>query len=112
MSAVFLFIHMRPPLYPKKPDISEKLFYHYKISPSIYVLFDSDMNTPLAYGSFNFVGSVISELPKSSTIFYYEADGREGWKMKRSYKPNKESVDSQKTAQRVEQKKEDGNKGV
>lgn len=105
-------MRMRPPPYPKKPDKSERLFYHYKISPSVYVLFDSDMSTALAYGSFNYVGSVITTLPPTSTIFYFEQDNRQGWKMKRTYKPSRESVDTDTTAKRVDQKKEEGNKGV
>lgn len=97
----------RPPPYPKKIEKTERLFYHYKINPSIYTLFDSDMSTPIAYGSFNYVSGVISQLPKNSTIFYFELHTREGWKMKRVYKPDNTSEETSKAKNRVNDKKSD-----
>lgn len=105
---VILFMWMaRPPPFPKKPESSEKLFYHFKIDPATYVLFDSDLSTAIAYGSKNLVSATIINLPKSVTIFYYEPDTNIGWKMKRRYKPDNttELVDSAKN--RVEEKKSD-----
>ena len=101
---------MRPLPYPKKINIKEKLYYHYKIDASCYSLFDSALDTPIAYGSFNFVASVISNLPKTSTIFYYEVDKQLGWKMKRTYNPDNKTVeteDKKKAVDRAEQKKKD-----
>ena len=95
----------RPPPYPKKSDTSERLFYHYKINPSTFALFDSDMDTAVAYGSFNYVAGVISQLPKSSTIFYFELNSRESWKMKRTYRPDKTSEETSKAKERVDGKK-------
>ena len=95
----------RPPPYPKKSDTSERLFYHYKINPSTFALFDSDMDTAVAYGSFNYVAGVISQLPKSSTIFYFELNSRGGWKMKRTYRPDKTSEETSKAKERVDGKK-------
>lgn len=97
----------RPPPFPKKPDNSEKLFYHFKIDPSTYVLFDSDLSTAVAYGSKNLVSATIVNLPTSTTIFYYEPDTSIGWKMKRRYKPDN-TTESEKTAKnRVIEKKEE-----
>lgn len=102
----------RPPPYPKKFDSDERLFYHYKINPSTFVLFDSDMSTSVAYGSFNYVAGVISQLPKSSTIFYFEPHSREGWKMKRSYRPDKTSEESATAKAKVDQKKSEKQEDV
>ena len=95
----------RPPPYPKKYDATERLFYHYKVNPSVFVLFDSDMDTPVAYGSFNYVAAVIAQLPKTSTIFYFELNTREGWKMKRTYRPDKTSEETSKAKERIDGKK-------
>ena len=83
---------MRPTPYPKKIDWKEKVYYHFKIDPTNYALFDSEMTTPAIYGSFNLVAAVITNLPKSVTIFYFETNEREGWKMKRSYHPDKSTA--------------------
>jgi hypothetical protein len=100
----------RPLPYPKKIDIKEKLYYHYKVDASRYALFDSDLDTPIAYGSWNFVGATINKLPPSSTIFYYEVDKQIGWKMKRSYSPDKQTQDTEertKSVEKAEEKKKD-----
>jgi len=96
---------MRPPPYPKKIELTEDLFFHFKLSASTYSLFDSTMSTPLAYGSNNFVGATISRLSNKATIFYFELDNRSGWKMKRVYKPNKETVASSKIKKVIENEK-------
>lgn len=69
------------------------------------MLFDSDMDTAVAYGSFNYVGSVISNLPTTSTIFYFELHPREGWKMKRTYRPDKTSEETGKSKEKITEKK-------
>lgn len=96
---------MRPPPYPKKIETKEDLFFHFKLDASTYSLFDSTMSTPLAYGSFNFVAATIKNLSPSSTIFYFELDNQQGWKMKRTYKPNKESAETADKKNKVEDKK-------
>ena len=93
---------MRTTPYPKKIDYREKVYYHFKIDATNYALFDSEMNTATAYGSYNLVASIISTLPKSVTIFYFEIDKREGWRMKRSYNPEKKTVSDEKRKQDVE----------
>jgi hypothetical protein len=101
---------MRPLPYPKKISPKEKLYYHYKIDPSCYALYDSALDTPIAYGSYNFVGAVLAGLPPTVTIFYYEVDNQMGWKMKKRYSPNKQTVDTadaKKTVDNAEEKKKD-----
>lgn len=99
---------MRPPPYPKKIEKLERLFYYYKIDPSNYSLFDSDMNTPIICGSYNLVAAKIANLPPTSTIFYFELHPREGWKMKRIYKPTLASEESGVAKERIDSKKETG----
>jgi hypothetical protein len=94
---------MRPTPYPKKIDWKEKVYYHYKIDAANYALFDSEMNTPAVYGSFNLVAAVITNLPESVTIFYFETDERTGWKMKRSYKPDKKTATDKEKKNAVQQ---------
>jgi hypothetical protein len=77
----------KKPVHLKEIAFGEKVFFYYKIDPTTHVLYDSDMGEPVAYGSINLVGAVISNLPKSSTIYYFEPDKSLGWRMKRSYKP-------------------------
>lgn len=97
---------MRPPPYPKKIEFGEKLFFHYKLNATTYALFDSTMSTPVAYGSNNFVGGAISKLSKNAMIFYFELDNREGWKMKRTYKPNKDIAKPDEKKKIIEAKNE------
>ena len=90
---------MRPPPYPKKIELKERLFFHYKINASNYSLFDSTMSTPVIYGSSNLVAATIKNLPTDSVIFYFEADEGDGWKMKKAYKPSlKTATTKEKTA--------------
>lgn len=100
----------RPVVYPKKISRTERVYYHFKIDATRYSLFDSAMDTPIAYGSYNFVSATIANLPATSTIFYFESDNRQGWKMARTYNPKKESVDTlskSKAVDRMESKKRD-----
>ena len=47
------------------------------------------MGEPVAYGSFNLVGATVSKLSPKCTIFYFELNPRDGWKLKRAYKPDR-----------------------
>jgi hypothetical protein len=98
---------MRPPPYPKKIEFTERLFFHYKLDASTYSLFDSSMSTPIAYGPINFVAATIKNLPAKSTIFYFELDNREGWKMKKVYKPSAETAQTADAKNKVEKKKDE-----
>ena len=101
----------RPLPYPKKINPEEKLYYHYKIDAATYALYDSEMDTPIAYGAYNFIGGVISyALAGDVTIFYYEVNNQLGWKMKACRRPNNtlvETADVKKTVERSEEKKKD-----
>lgn len=99
---------MRPVPYPKKIEIKEKLFYQFKVDASNYALFDSTMTTPVVFGSFNLVGATIKNLDKDVTIFYFEVDEQNGWKMKRRFSPDKKTIsssDAKKTVVNTEMKK-------
>ena len=83
-SGLFLFIGVRPPPFPKKPDETEKLYYYFQISASKYTLFDSELNTAIACGSIKIIGSYICKLPKTATVLYYKLDAVRGWKKTKS----------------------------
>jgi hypothetical protein len=87
---VFIFMHMKKkPLHLKEIDKAETMFFYFKLDATTYILYDSDMGEPVSYGSLNIVGGTISKLNPKSTIFYFELDNSQGWKMKKSYKPTK-----------------------
>jgi hypothetical protein len=68
------------------------------------------LDTPIAYGSCNFVDKVLVRLPPTATIFSYEVDNQMGWKMKRRYNPKKQTVetsDAKKAVDNAEEKKKD-----
>ena len=96
---------MRPPPYPKKIELKERLFFHYKLDASTYSLFDSTMSTPVIYGSINTVAATIKNLPKDSTIFYFEMDNQDGWKLKRAYKPDNKPAAAKDKSASIEEKK-------
>lgn len=83
--------------------MQEKLFFHFKLDATTYSLFDSTMSTPIAYGTLNFVASTIKNLPIQATIFYFELDNFNGWKMKRTYKPNKEAAETSDKSSAVDE---------
>lgn len=83
------------------------MFFYFKLDASTYVLYDSDMGEPVAYGSYNKVGATITSLPKSCTIYYFELNAVDGWKMKRAYRPDKTTTSDQTKKARVQNKKEE-----
>ena len=97
----------KKPLHLKTIDPSERTFFHFKLDASTYVLYDSDLGEPVSYGSFNIVGSTISNLNPKSTIFYFEMDSLLGWKMKRTYKPKKEKSSIQENKESIQSKKDE-----
>jgi len=67
-------VHRKPPL--RYHYISEKeLFYQvFKLSPILYVLWDSDVSSPIIYGSYQRLQATINKIPQGSTIYYYKED--------------------------------------
>ena len=100
-----------PTPYPKKIDPKEVLYYHFKIDPTTYVLFDSELNTPIIYGSYNLVSATVTNLPKTAKIFYFEIDTRTGWKWKQTFTPTKKTVSDAGKKAAVENSKANQNNG-
>lgn len=75
-----------------KPDSNERIYYHFKLDPSRYMLYDSELGEPVEFGSFNKVATVIKNLSKECIIFYFELNSEIGWKCKRVYRPNSSPV--------------------
>ena len=95
----------KKPIHLKEIDKNETTFFHFKMDPTTYALYDSDMGEPVSYGSVNMVSGTIASLPLSSTIFYFELDNAAGWKMKRVYKPNKETATQEDKKDSIKYKK-------
>lgn len=80
-------------------DPNEKIYYYFKLNPSTYVLYDSNMGTPImdklgrGYGSLALVGGIISRLNPKVMVYYFEHNDSTGFKLKSVYTPLKESVD-------------------
>lgn len=85
----------------------EDTFFHFKLDASTYVLYDSDMGEPVAYGALNLVGATISKLSAKCTIYYFELNPVQGWKMKRAYKPDKTIAESEDRSSKIKEKKEE-----
>jgi hypothetical protein len=95
------------PTHLKKIDVRENTFFHFKLDASTYVLYDSDMGEPIAYGSLNLVGATIANLSPKCTIYYFELNLTDGWKMKRVYKPDKSIAENQDKTGKIKDKKEE-----
>jgi hypothetical protein len=53
----------------------KQILYHYlERSPSEFVLFDDEMDMPVAYGSRNLVDSMVRNLSPHITVIYYKRD--------------------------------------
>jgi len=96
-------------------DPKEKIYYYFKLDSSTYVLYDGSMGTPLmdkmakGYGSLALVGGIISRLPSSSMIYYFEKDVYLGFKLKRTYSPDKTAIDT-KEKKNISKKEDDKKK--
>jgi len=66
--------HTKPPL--RFHDINKKntVYHLFILSTILSVLWDDDFSMPITYGSNQRIQSVINQLPKNSTIFYYKED--------------------------------------
>jgi hypothetical protein len=95
----------KKPLHLKEIDTKEDVFFYFKIDPTTYVLYDSDMGEPVAYGTFNLVGAEISKLPLSSTIYYFEFSKVQGWRLKKAYRPDKTTAEDKDKTGKIEAKK-------
>lgn len=95
-------------------DPNEKIYYYFKLDPTTYVLYDSQMGLPImdekgrGYGSLALVGGIISRLREDAMIFQFWTDPTNGFKFKTRYSIDKKPV-SIKTARKVS-KQEDKKK--
>ena len=86
-------------------DPRETTFFYFKLDATTHILYDSDMGEPVAYGSFNLVGTTITKLPKQSMVFYFEMDTNKGWRLVKTYKPTKELVPAIDRKENIDEKK-------
>lgn len=61
----------------KSVDWKQKIYHMFKLSNSLYVLYDDEMDMPIKYGALNDVTPVINSLRKHISgvfIIYYDRD--------------------------------------
>lgn len=94
------------PTFPNKKYIPKNgrdlIYYHFKLNPMVHILFDSNLDSPIQYGSKLSVGAQYSLMPKESTIFYFEKDKFNGFKLKMAIKSDQQK----KTEESVEKTSE------
>ena len=80
------------PTFPVKKIIPktnrDKIYYHFKLTSSAHILFDSELNSSISYGSRNEVIAQYRNMPKSATTYYFEKSITDGFKMKMCMKPD------------------------
>lgn len=64
----------KPPIRYKKMDKNSLFFHHFRISPTVSVLFDEYFDMPIMYGSNDKINATITNMDASKTIFYYKED--------------------------------------
>ena len=67
-------------------DHTQKLFHHFELSVSKFVLYDDELDMPIIYGSKNLVEGVIHALPTDVVIIYYKRDSTDKTSYKRKAK--------------------------
>jgi len=58
----------------KKVNSNEKEFHYIELQSTVYVLFDSQFDIPIARGSKVIVGKEITKLNENVTVHYYKLD--------------------------------------
>ena len=84
--------HQKAPLRYHYVGKDETIYHVFKLSSVLYVLWDSDIKTPIVYGSNQKLQAVINKTPKGSTIYYYKEDlsVKNSFKFYMMYEGNKE----------------------
>jgi len=67
-------VHRKPPLRYHYIDKKSVIYYVFKMTPTLYVIFDTDFSMPLAYGSVNKIQAVLNNINENSQVFYYRED--------------------------------------
>jgi hypothetical protein len=58
----------------KKINPKAILYHYFEKSPSELVLYDDELDQPIAYGSRNLVDAMVRTLDKRVTVIYYKRD--------------------------------------
>jgi len=66
--------HTKPPLRYHYVSKDELIYQVFKLSPTLYVLWDSDISTPIVYGLFQRMQATLNYIPKNCTVYYYKED--------------------------------------
>lgn len=90
-----------------KTKIRDLVYYHFRINPTTHILFDSEMDSPIQYGSKLNVTSQYGLMPKNSTVFYFEKDRFNGFKLKMAIKSDQQKKSEEDVKITSEIKKND-----
>ena len=98
------------PTFPVKKVIPktnrDKIYYHFKLTPSTHILFDSELNSSISYGSKNEILSQYKNMPTTSTTYYFEKNDIDGFKMKMCLKSNNSRKSETETKITAEKEKD------
>jgi hypothetical protein len=95
----------RPANYPKKAVPTELLYFYIEVEPTIFVLFDADIDTPVIYGGKQNVAFFINnKISKNAIIFYFKKDKKLGLRYIATYNPVKTTVETSSKKQIVEKR--------
>jgi hypothetical protein len=95
----------RPTNYPKKAAPTELLYFYIEVEPTIFVLFDADIDTPVIYGDKQNVAFFINnKISKNAIIFYFKKDEKLGLRYIATYNPDKTTVEAASKKQIVEKR--------
>lgn len=100
------------PTFPVRKSIPKtnpkKVYYHFKLSPSKHILFDSDFDACIQYGSKMDVSAYYRIMPKTATVYYFEKNTVLGFKMKMAIKSDatKKTDEEVKETAEIEKTKE------
>jgi len=66
-----------------------KLYYHFKLTPSTHILFDEELDSTIQYGNKMDVSAQYKHMPEDATVYYFEKNPTDGFKMKMAIKKDK-----------------------
>ena len=95
----------RPANYPKKAAPTNLLYFYIEVEPTISVLFDAGIDTPVIYGDKQNVAFFINnKISKNSIIFYFKKHEELGLRHIATYNPDKTTVKAESKKQIVEKR--------
>jgi hypothetical protein len=77
----------RVPKFFKKVERSMTHYYVFQLKNGNHILYDSNMRNPIEYGSINIIDGLLSRLPDTRIVTYYDSNDTYGFKKNNRKKP-------------------------